>query len=492
MNRLYYGDCLAVMQGMPQACVDLIYLDPPFNSNRAYNAIYKSETGKPLPDQIEAFCDAWNLDEEREREIRSMPVLLREAGIADEVVDFWKLWMNALRHSQPRLLAYLAYMVPRLLQMKVLLKPTGSIYLHCDPTASHYIKVMMDAVFGHRNFKNEIIWSYRRWPSKSKNYQTMHDVILFYVAEGGNHTFNVEYEPPSKSYLKRFKGKTQILDPETKTRKIVVDEPTKGLPRRDVWELSILAGSSKERLGYPTQKPLTLLDRIIRASSNKGDVVMDPFCGCATTLEAAHNLERKWIGIDIAIHAIKRVAKQRLLDRLGLVEGKNFSIEGIPRNLEGSKDLWKRDKYQFQKWAVEQADGFVTANKTADRGIDGRLYFFVPPANDIESMIIEVKGGTHVSIADVRSVRGAMENHGAPMAGLIVMEMPKERQLANFRREMATAGDFSIEGHQYPKMQIISVPDLLAGRRFLTPTVAGKAKSGPAEFEHWNLLAPKS
>ena len=181
MNRLYFGNCLTIMRDhMRSGSVDLIYLDPPFNSNREYNAIYKDETGRPLPDQIEAFCDLWTLDEERERALRSMPVLMREAGIEDEVAEFWKLWMNALRKTQPRLLAYLSYMVERLLQMKVILKSTGSLYLHCDPTASHYIKAMMDAIFGHQNFRNEIVWSYRRWPAKSQDFQTMHDIILRY------------------------------------------------------------------------------------------------------------------------------------------------------------------------------------------------------------------------------------------------------------------------------------------------------------------------
>ena len=421
MNRLYYGDCLTIMQEMRAGSVDLIYLDPPFNSNREYNAIYKDETGRPLPDQIEAFCDLWTLDEERQRVIRHMPVMLREAGLDDETTQFWKLWMNALRNTQPRLLAYLSYMVERLLQMKSILKPTGSVYLHCDPTASHYIKIMMDSIFGHRNFRNEIIWSYKRWPSKSSRFQTMHDVILFY-GKGKTNTFHVAYEPASESYLKRFKGKTQYLDPETKTRKIPVDEPTKGMPLRDVWDISILAGSSKERLGYRTQKPLALLERIIKASSNPGDVVFDPFCGCATTMEAAHSLGRKWIGIDIAIHAIKRVARLRLQHRLGLVEGEDFTIDGVPRNVEGASDLWERDKYHFQKWAVEEVEGFVTTKRTADGGIDGRLYFPLPDKPDLQSMALEVKGGKNVSIRDLRALKGVLDNDDALMAGLIIME----------------------------------------------------------------------
>ncbi len=479
MNRLYYGDCLTVMQEhMALGSVDLIYLDPPFNSNRAYNAIYKDESGRPLPDQIDAFCDLWEMDEERERVLRTMPVLLREAGVDDRAAEFWRLWMNALRHTQPRLLAYLSYMVERLLPMKGLLKPTGSIYLHCDPTASHYVKIMMDAIFGHGNFRNEIVWSYRRWPSKSRHFQTMHDVILFYTAGRGN-TFNVEYEPPSASYLKRFKGKTQVLDPETGTRKIVIDEPTKGLPMRDVWDLSILAGSSKERLGYATQKPLTLLDRIIRASSNEGDVVFDPFCGCATTLEAAHRLNRRWIGIDIAIHAIKRVAAVRLRDRLALHEGEDFAIDGVPRNVEGARDLWTRDKYHFQRWAIEQVDGFVTTKRTTDGGIDGRLYFGLPNARDLSSMAIEVKGGRSVGIKDVRELRGVLGNDQAKLAGLIVMEPLGPVKERNFKREMLKSGDLNVMGVKYARMQMLTVPEILEGKRFHTPGVAGRGLAQP-------------
>ena len=185
MNKLYYGDCLTIMRDhMSARSVDLIYLDPPFNSNREYNAIYKTETGLPLPDQVEAFCDTWTLDDERERAIRTMPVLMREAGIDDEVAEFWKLWMNALRKTQPRLLAYLSYLVERLLQMRVILKPTGSIYLHCDPTASHYIKALMDAIFDHRNFRSEIIWKRTSGHSDSKTLGAVHDTILAYMSGG--------------------------------------------------------------------------------------------------------------------------------------------------------------------------------------------------------------------------------------------------------------------------------------------------------------------
>ena len=322
MNRLFYGDCLTVMQELPDQSVDLIYLDPPFNSQRGYNAIYKTETGQPLPDQVEAFCDMWELDAEREQAIRHMPVLMREAGIDDDVAEFWRIWLNALRGTQPRLLAYLSYMVQRLLPMRRLLKPTGSLYYHCDPTASHYIKVMLDGIFGHQNFRNEIIWSYRRWPSRNPNFQRMHDVILRY-SRGREVTWNQLYEPVSESFQRRFKGKGNILDPGA-TKKRAAEHDTPGLAMRDVWDMSIIAGASRERMGYPTQKPVALLKRIIESSSSEGEVVFDPFCGCATTLDAAESLGRRWIGVDIAIHAVKRVARVRLEERLGLREGVDF------------------------------------------------------------------------------------------------------------------------------------------------------------------------
>ena len=180
MNQLYYGDCLAIMQDMRLGSVDLIYLDPPWNSNRTYNAIYRDSTGRELPDQVEAFCDLWELTPERETVIRNMPILMAQAGIEDSAGKLWQLWLSALRNTQPKLLAYLLYMTERLIVMKGLLKPTGSIYLHCDPTASHYIKSLMDAIFGHRYFQSEIIWKRTSAHSSAKRHGPVHDVLLFY------------------------------------------------------------------------------------------------------------------------------------------------------------------------------------------------------------------------------------------------------------------------------------------------------------------------
>ena len=532
MNRLYYGDCLTIMQEMPLASVDLIYLDPPFNSNREYNAIYKDETGRPLPDQIEAFCDLWKLDEERERAIRQVPILMREAGIDDGVAEFWRLWMNALRETQPRLIAYLSYMAQRLLPMRGLLKPTGSIYLHCDPTAGHYIKALMDAVFGHDNFRNEIIWKRTTTHSDSGTWSRVSDTILYYTVSR-NFTWNTPSTPHSDDYVReKYRhddgdGRRYMLDNMTSPnpRPNMMYEwkgfphPAKGwrysqatMARLDaeeriwyptlkdgghdvnrrprlkryldemkggavgtIWtDIDPINSQARERLGYATQKPLALLERIIAASSNPGDVVFDPFCGCATTLEAAERLGRRWIGIDIAIHAVKRVAKIRLQERLRLAEGTHFTIEGVPRNLEGAHDLWKRDKYQFQKWAVEQVDGFVTTKKAADGGVDGRLYFARPGIRDFRSMLIAVKGGTNVGIGIVRDLRGVLERSEADMAGLIVMHEPGARKRENFASEMAAAGDLEVHGTLYPRMQLLTIEEVLDGARFRTPGAVGR------------------
>ena len=299
-KTIWTGDNLDVLRGLNSETVDLIYLDPPFNSNKDYSAPVGSKAAGA------AFKDTWTLSD---LDVAWMGL------IADEQPAIASLLATAGAVHGKGMQSYLTMMAVRLLEMRRVLKNPGSIYLHCDPTASHYLKALMDAIFGIDNFRNEIIWSYRRWPSKQPDFQRMHDVLLRY-SKGKGATFNVSYEPPSASYIKRFKGKTQVLDPATRTRKLVIDQPTKGMPQRDVWDISILAGSSKERIGYPTQKPLALLERIIAASSNPGDTVLDPFCGCATACVAAERLGRRWLGIDISPKAVELV-NMRLRDDMG-------------------------------------------------------------------------------------------------------------------------------------------------------------------------------
>ena len=506
-NEMYFGDCLTVVRDkLPLASVDLVYLDPPFNSNRAYNNIYKDETGRPLPAQIRAFNDTWRLDAEQERVIRQMPVLMREHGINDNVATFWRHWMEALRGTNEPLLAYLIYMVERLLWLKGTIKPTGSIYLHCDPTASHYIKVMMDAIFGHANFRNEIVWCYRGLPAKAQKFQAKHDIILSY-GNGKKTTFNVLKGSPTKGSLKTYesarkrgyninlsKKMATVFDWEKYNKAVAAGHIPSDLspvafgdgrpPLNDWWDdIKILGGPrNKERLGYATQKPLALLERIISASSNEGDMILDPFCGCGTTLEAAHKLKRRWIGIDIEIHAIKRVSAIRLQERLGLKEGKDFTIDGIPQDVEGARHLWQRDPYHFQTWAVQAVDGYATDQKTADGGVDGRLFFEMEEGGQLESMIIEVKGGQNVGIQALRSLRGVLEAGDALMAGLIIMEPLGDRKERNFRSLMATAGDLDVKGRPYPKMQMLTIAEILDGKRFDTPYVFGQHGDAQMRF----------
>ena len=521
MNRLYYGDCLAVMQEMRLGSVDLVYLDPPWNSNRAYNAIYRDSTGMELPDQIEAFCDIWELTPERESVIRNMPVLMAQAGIEDAAGKLWQLWMAALRNTQPRLLAYLLYMTERLIVMKGLLKPRGSIYLHCDPTASHYIKTLMDAIFGHRNFRNEIIWK-RSNPKSlgSVNLPATTDTILRY-SKGDRVIFHQPYEDHDPRYVAsaykyrdkkgayrllpllnpndnrpnltyEFLGVTRVWRWTKERMQRAYDEgivvqltpgavpqykkyltDSKGRTVTNCWT-DINQAAGREALGYPTQKPIALLKRIIAMSSDEGQIVLDPFCGCATTICAAHELNRRWIGIDIAYHTIKRVAQVRLQDEYGLVEGEHYAVSGVPRTVEGAQSLWHQDKYGFQRWAIEQVNGFVMTKRTADGGIDGRLFFALPNENRLHSMVLEVKGGRNIGINIVRELRGTLDRDEATMAGLIVMEPLSDRQHQNFMREMFHAGNLDVMGVQYPRMQVLSVADIIAHKSFLTPTVAGR------------------
>ena len=252
--------------------------------------------------------------------------------------------------------------------------------------------------------------------------------------------------------------------------------PGAGMPPQSIWD-DILAVSGDEDEGYPTQKPIDLLKRIIRASSKEGDIVFDPFCGCGTTLEAAHWLKREWIGVDIAIHAIKRVSAQRLKEHCHLMEGTDYDITGIPKSLEGALDLWERDKYQFQKWAVEMVDGFVTAQKTRDGGVDGRIYFPTDEDDELKAMKLEVKGGKQIRIESLRALAGIIDEEDYPMGGFITLKTLGRVQKQHFEDFCRSKGTVKIYGVPYPRLQLICVADLLAGKRFNTPSVSGKRSS---------------
>jgi site-specific DNA-methyltransferase (adenine-specific) len=342
---LYCGDNLEILREyVPPESVDLVYLDPPFNSQRTYNIVHRDSRAR-----AEAFKDHWSWQEvaplwsqmlESPKTPRRLASLLR--GLHDTLVD-----------EESDLLAYLTMMTARLIEIRAVLKPTGSVYLHCDPTASHYLKLVMDAIFGAGCFRNEVIWRYRRWPAKSRRFQRMHDVLLFYTARpAASHTFNVlyGYERLAESTLKTFGTRKQQADFSSGHRKpSTVDEETKGPPLSDVWEIGVIAPISKERLGYPTQKPLELLDRVIRASSNPGDLVLDPFCGCGTTIEASERLGRRWIGIDIASAAIEIIE-----ERFRRAELATPAIQWHPVGAQAAEALAKRSPRQFEDWVLRK------------------------------------------------------------------------------------------------------------------------------------------
>jgi DNA modification methylase len=515
VNQLLYGDNLTIMRNMPSASVDLIYLDPPFNSQRSYNLIYKQMTGLPVPEQEEAFCDAWELDPEKEEMARNMPIVLKQQyGADDGLIDFWKAWINALRNTQPRLLAYLVYMSYRLFEMRRLLKPNGTLYLHCDTNASHYIKVVLDGVFGHRNFRNEVVWR-RSHPkgNASRRFARNHDVILSFAKDGQKVKWNPLYRshdtsraaaqyslvnetgrryqltsllnpnPDRPNLTYEFKGVTKVwrwtrermLEEDAKGL-IVVPKGGKGIPRYkryldeqegvpidDFWG-DIEMVSKPERLGYPTQKPIALLERIISASSDEGDVVFDPFCGCGTAVYAAHVKKRQWIGCDIAILSV-RLVRDILLKRYGLRENVDYAVDGVPKSVDSAQYLFEHDKRQFQHWAVELAGGFCSTKTSGDRGIDGRLYF--ETSKGLLGMVLSVKGG-HITPANVRELRGVLGREDAELAGFICMEKPTRGML----QEAADAGMYTYLGRSYPRLQIRTVHELLEKQSFETPSRA--------------------
>ena len=273
------------MRGMNSNCIDLIYLDPPFNSKANYAAPIGSMAAGA------EFKDTWTLSDV---DVAWLDLLEAKHPALNRVIH------AAMSNSDK---AYLIYMAVRLLEMKRILKPPGSIYLHCDPTMSHYLKLVMDAVFGRKNFRNEIIWAYQRWTGATKHFQRMHDIIFFYAdSDSGFNILKESYSTKSKHKGKRFTTFTDKGMVQTYT-----DDDSRMKAMRDVWEISYLNSQSKERTGYPTQKPLALLNRIIEASSPKRGIVFDPFCGCATTCVAADRLQRNWVGIDISPKAVELV-----------------------------------------------------------------------------------------------------------------------------------------------------------------------------------------
>jgi site-specific DNA-methyltransferase (adenine-specific) len=512
-NQLYYGDNYEVLQRyIKDESVDLVYLDPPFNSRQDYNVLFAEKDGSQSSSQIHAFEDTWewNIDAER-----SYQHIVERGG---RVADALRAFRTFLFGSD--MMAYLAMMAPRLVELRRVLKETGSIYLHCDPTASHYLKILMDAVFGTQNFRNEITWKRRVGMSsavhESNKFGVCTDILLFYakseqapftpqynkdtpeyqaymqerftmIDEAGRHFQatslvnparrpNLIYEykgfqPPangwmiSKEKMEQWDKEGRLYFPREKTgrirRKSYADE-LKGMPIQNLWtDIPEINSQAQERLGYPTQKPEALLERIIKASSNEGDVILDPFCGCGTTVQVAQRLNRRWIGIDITHLAIGLI-KKRLTDAFGPEIKTTYDVIGEPTDYQGAAALAAEDKYQFQWWALGQVGARPAEQKKgADRGIDGRLYFHDDNSGQSKQIIFSVKAGG-VSVPQIRDLVGVLDREKAEMGAFICFEEPTKPML----REAAEAGLYtSSDRSTYPRLQILTIQQILDGKQ---------------------------
>jgi DNA modification methylase len=505
-NTLYYGDNLDILRRyIPDEAVDLIYLDPPFNSKATYNVLFGEQNGSKAAAQIKAFEDTWRWDQ--------------AAAAYQEVVEAGGQVSQALRAfrmflGDSNMLAYLAMMAPRLVELRRVLKPTGSIYLHCDPTASHYLKMLMDAVFGAGSYRNEIIWKRTSAPSDPRRYGRNLDTLLFYT-KGDQWTWNQLYLDHDEKYIRRFRqrdpdgrlwadfdltakglsgggyeyeykgvrslwrcpeGTMRRLDAEERlhfTRaggirlKRYLDD-TEGVVLQALWEdIPPINSQARERLGYPTQKPEALLERIIKASSNEGDLVLDPFCGCGTTIAVAQRLNRQWIGIDIT-HLAVGLMKHRLRDTFG--DEVEYEVIGEPVSLPDAQALAESDPYQFQWWAL----GLVGARpvgqkKGSDKGIDGRLLFHDEArGGKTKQVILSVKAG-HTGVAHLHELRGVVEREQAEIGVLITMQEPTRPM----RQEAASGGFYRSPGWntEHPRLQVLTVAELLAGKGIDMPPI---------------------
>jgi len=529
-NALYYGDNLRVLrESIASESVDLIYLDPPFNSQANYNVLFKSPAGKSAEAQIEAFEDTWHWCGESEH---AFDEVLNSANT--DAAEMLRAMRSFLGEND--MMAYLAMMAVRLLELHRVLKPTGSLYLHCDPTASHYLKLLLDAVFGPFNFRTEIVWKRSSAHSDTKQgrqqHGRIHDIILFYTKTDSK-IWNPVFTPYNQEYVDNFykyvepgTGRTYRLDnltgpggaakgnPEYEVMgvkrfwryskkkmqdliaqgRVIQTKPgvvpaykryldeMPGVPLQDVWtDIPPISAQAKERLGYPTQKPLTLLERIIQSSSNEGDVVLDPFCGCGTAVHAAEKLGRQWIGIDITCLAIGLI-ERRLKDAF---PGIAFDVHGTPKTLQDAVDLAERDKYQFQWWAASAvgARPYAGKKKGADGGIDGIL-FFKSGAKNTESAIISVKGGNNVGVGAVRDLHSVIEREKAAIGVLITAVLPTRAM----QKEAAAVGlfDCGLE-EKFPRLQIITLAELFQGKRPRIPLVDAAATFRTAAREDTSM-----
>ena len=402
-NTLYYGDCLDIMADFPDNYIDLICLDPPFNSDEKYNKVFK-DSGLLIDPQIKAFDDVWlwdNTSAERVEHVKNAV-----ANPASKVIAGFEGFI-----PQSKMLSYTSYMAERLFIMHRILKDTGSIYLHCDPYASHYLKLVMDAIFGENNFRNEIVWCYHAGGATKKHFPKKHDILLLYGKNA-----NVSYHdaprgiPYRDFYAYDKKGNIQTDKGYHPDGKMVPDW----------WEISAISSVASERLGYPTQKPLALYERIIKASSNAGDLVLDPFAGCGTTIEAAKKNGRDVIGIDILPFALRLINRYRLAPN-GITP---LPIEGVPVDMDTARQLAKTVPFKFQDWTISLIDGLASnPQKVGDDGIDGFGMFLNKPDNmDRKAIIVQVTGASGSQKAKFDRLHANIRNENAAMGILITLD----------------------------------------------------------------------
>ena len=511
-NQLYFGDNLSILrEHVADASVDLIYLDPPFNSNATYNVLFRERSGDESAAQITAFDDTWHWSLESERAYQD--VVTHGPTKVGQLLAAMRAFLG-----QNDMMAYLTMMAQRMIELHRVLKPTGSIYLHCDPTASHYLKLLLDAVFGAQQFRNEIVW--QRTIAKglmSKQFANNHDVIISYRKTIAS-TWNLDatFQPydeisldtktaakyshrdadgrlyrldnltnpnrnrPNLTY--KFLGVTRVWRWTKERMQAAYDQglvvqtrpgavpsliryldEQRGRPFGDVWtDIPPINSQAKERLGYPTQKPEALLERIINASSNESDVVLDPFCGCGTAVAAAERLNRRWVGIDITHLAISLI-RHRLHDTFGS-DLRPYDVIGEPEDVGSAEALARQDRYQFEWWALGLVDARPARDKRkgADSGIDGYINFFDDNSGKPKRIVVQVKSG-HVNRGQIATLKGDMEREKAELGLFVTLEEPTRPML----QEAVAAGFYEPEhypGQQYPRLQILTIDELLAGK----------------------------
>ena len=447
-GQLHVGDNLDVMRGMADETVDLVYLDPPFNSNKNYKIVFRGPSGLKPNAYLPAFEDVWVWDDVSEGILEEMLIENRGQAIAATLAGLLEVV------GRDRLMGYLVNLTPRLLEIHRLLGRTGSVYLHCDPTASHYLKIVMDAIFGRENFRNEIVWCYRGGGVPRRNFARKHDVILRY-SKGGSYTFNPQYSEYSDAskVLVESRGGTSIDGRER--------DLERGAHMPDWWsDINSLQTWSPERTGYPTQKPVRLLERIIRSSSNEGDVVMDPFCGCGTTLVAAERLGRSWIGIDVEPMALN-ILRYRF--RRGKLAG-DFEVGGLlamdASVISSWRELAESDPARFERAVISQIPNCIPWRDGQDIGVgmDGVVSIPVASGGDCH-VVLRVLGRREVgkSVLDdlKRTVGGALNDD--VVAGILVTAHEPSGEML---REAGSVGEAEVDGAFYPRLSVVSLEAL--------------------------------